>query len=179
MSGRVLAVCLSPAHDFSKTPQPSIRIIAGLGVDGDAHKGVTVKHRSRVAKDPSRPNLRQVHLLNKEIVDHVAALGFPLEPGQIGENILTEGIDLLALPRGTVLTIGEARMEVTGLRNPCWQLDHFKPGLRRAFMPKGADGEVRRLAGVMAIALSDGEIRPGDAINAALPPEPHEALTRV
>ena len=158
MSARVLALSLSPTHTFSKSPQQRLKLVAEHGVEGDAHFGVTVKHRSRVAKNPDAPNLRQVHLIHQEMLDRVASSGLDLKPGDIGENILTAGVDLLALSRGARLQMGSAEVEVTGLRNPCLQLDNFKPGLRRAFLQKRANGEIIRLAGVMAIVAKTGEV---------------------
>lgn len=178
--GTVIAVACSPGHDFSKQPAAGIRIIAGQGVEGDAHRGERIKHRSRVAADPSQPNLRQVHLIHAELLDELAAQGFDLAPAQLGENITTRGIDLLDLPRGTLLRLGaEVVLEVTGLRNPCAQIDAFRPGLLRAVLDRGSNGEIIRKAGIMAIVIAGGVVRPGDAITAKLPPPPHLPLERV
>jgi MOSC domain-containing protein YiiM len=179
MSGVVEAVSQSGSHRFSKTPRMWIKLIAGLGVEGDAHLGATVQHRSRVARDPSQPNLRQVHLLQRELLDELETLGYRIGPGQIGENILTRGVDLLGLPTGSVLRIGLAEIQVTGLRNPCVQLDRFKPGLRAATLGRDAGGNLIRKAGVMGIVLTGGEIRPGDAIAVTRPPEPFRSLQPV
>jgi MOSC domain-containing protein YiiM len=182
MSGAatVLSVSSSPTHSFSKPPVATIRVLAGLGVEGDAHCGETVKHRSRVAVDPTQPNLRQVHLVHAELLDELRAGGFRVEPGSIGENVTTQGIDLLALPRGTRLYIGaDAILEVTGLRNPCIQLDHFQKGLTAAVLGRATDGSLIRKAGIMAVVETGGEIRPGDPIRTELPPEPHQRLERV
>ncbi len=174
----VVSVAGGPGHGFSKPVQPSIRLLTGLGVEGDAHQGVTVKHRSRVARDPTQPNLRQVHLVHAELFEELAPLGFVLAPGNIGENILTRGIDLLALPRGTRLRFGAAIVEVTGLRNPCAQLDRFQPGLMAATLGRDAAGNLVRKAGIMAVVLQGGDIRPGDPIAITLPAErvPLEAV---
>jgi hypothetical protein len=151
----VLAVARSPAHGFSKPVEPRIRLLAGLGVEGDAHLGVTVKHRSRVRRDPTQPNLRQLHLIHSELLEELAAFGFRVAPGQLGENVLTRGLDLLALPRGTRLRLGaQALVEVTGLRNPCHQLDDFQPGLMAATLGRDAEGRLVRKAGVMAVVLA-------------------------
>lgn len=180
MSARVEALQLSPAHTFSKIPQPTIQLIAGLGVKGDAHAGVTVKHRSRVAADPSQPNLRQVHLIHAELHDELNARGFKVVPGQMGENITTRGIELLALPKGSLLHLGaEAVVEITGLRNPCQQLDAFQTGLMAAVLDRDAEGNLVRKAGVMGIVLAGGEVKLGDRIRLELPPEPFEPLERV
>jgi MOSC domain-containing protein YiiM len=180
MDPMVVAVSLSGSHRFSKQNQPSIRLLAGLGVEGDAHSGVTVKHRSRVAQDPSQPNLRQVHLVHAELFEELERGGFRIRPGDIGENVTTRGINLLALPRGTRLHLGpEAIVEVTGLRNPCLQLDRFQKGLMAATLDRDAEGRLVRKAGIMGIVLAGGDVRPGDSIRATLPPEPHEALDRV
>ena len=175
----VIAVAQSPKHTMSKSTQPGIRLLAGLGVEGDAHLGATVKHRSRVRRDPSQPNLRQVHLLHAELLDELAEAGFALEPGQIGENVTTRGIDLLGLPTGTRLQLGEALIEITGLRNPCVQLNGIQPGLMAATLDRDAEGNLVRKAGVMAIVLTGGEVRPGDPIAITLPPGPHRPLTPV
>ncbi|PPE79985.1 MOSC domain-containing protein [Kaistia algarum] len=177
---RILSVSASPAHHFTKQRLPEIRLLAGLGIEGDAHMGVTVKHRSRVKVDPTQPNLRQVHLVHAELLEELRAAGFRVEPGSIGENVTTEGIDLLGLPRGTRLHLGaEAVVSVTGLRNPCIQLDHFQHGLTAAVLGRDADGNLVRKAGVMALVESGGVVRPGDAIRIEWPPEPHRALEKV
>jgi hypothetical protein len=174
---RVVGVAADDRHRFSKQPQDAIRLIAGLGVVGDAHAGVTVRHRSRVAVDPSQPNLRQVHLLAGELLDELVAEGFAVAPADLGENVTTRGIDLLALPRGTRLRLGEtAVIEVTGLRNPCAQIEAFRTGLLARVVGRGEDGTIVRRAGVMAIVLAGGEVRPDDAIAVTLPPPPHVAL---
>jgi MOSC domain-containing protein YiiM len=161
----VIAVSRDAAHRFSKQPCESIRLIAGLGVEGDAHAGTAIQHLSRIARDAKAPNLRQVHLIHAELLDELAGKGFALEPGQIGENITTRGIDLLALSRGTRLRLGEtAEIEITGLRNPCVQLDRFASGLTAAVLDRAPDGALIRKAGVMAIVLEGGEVRAGDSI---------------
>jgi MOSC domain-containing protein YiiM len=165
MTGIVEAVCQRGGHHFSKTPVVWIRLLAGLGVEGDGHAGVTVKHRSRARYNPGAPNLRQVHLLHRELQEELAGRGFVLRPGDIGENILTSGVDLLGLPADTVLRIGrDASVRVTGLRNPCVQMDRFMPGLMAATLDRDVDGGLVRKAGVMAVVLTGGEVRPGDAI---------------
>ncbi|MFL0671564.1 MAG: MOSC domain-containing protein [Erythrobacter sp.] len=175
-----MAVAQSAAHQFSKQRVEAIEIIAGLGVSGDAHAGPTVKHRSRVKADPTQPNLRQVHLIHAELFGEVAAKGFAVSPADLGENITTQGIDLLALPRGTVLAVGESvRLEVTGLRNPCAQIDAFQPGLLKAVLIKTSDGALVRKTGIMAIALTSGMVRAGDAIRVHLPEPPFLPLERV
>lgn len=180
MSGVVTAVACSPGHTFHKPVCDCIRLLAGLGVEGDAHAGVTVRHRSRVAADPTQPNLRQVHLIHTELFDELRAAGFDVTAGQVGENVTTRGVDLLRLPAGTVLRIGEsAAVEVTGLRNPCVQLDRFQPGLMAALLGRDESGRLVRKAGVMGVVLVGGEVRPGDPIRVELPPEPHRPLDRV
>jgi MOSC domain-containing protein YiiM len=177
---QVVAVASSPSHSFSKAGRACIRLLKGLGVEGDAHAGSTVKHRSRVKQDPTQPNLRQVHLLHAELHAELSQRGFQVAPGAMGENILTEGIALLALPAGTKLAIGEsAVVEVTGLRNPCRQIDAFMPGLLSAVLDRTPSGELVRKAGIMAVVLNDGEVRPGDRIRIEYPPEPHKRLERV
>lgn len=177
---QVVGVHRNAAHDFSKLPQSSVILVAGHGVEGDAHSGVTVRHRSRVARDPSQPNLRQVHLIHSELLDELAARGFPVSPGSMGENITTLGIDLLSLPRGTTLQLGgEALVEITGLRNPCVQLDRFSRGLTAAVLDRAADGQLIRKAGVMGIVRTGGRVAPGDRIRVNFPPGAALPLTPV
>jgi MOSC domain-containing protein YiiM len=176
----VVAVCASPTHSFGKPTLASIQLLAGLGVEGDAHAGVTVKHRSRVRADPTQPNLRQVHLIHAELHDELRAAGFDVTPGQMGENVTTRGIDLLGLPVGAKLRFGaDAVVEVTGLRNPCSQLDAFRPGLMAAVLGRDEAGQLVRKSGVMGVVLAGGVVRPGDAIEVELPPPPHRKLERV
>jgi MOSC domain-containing protein YiiM len=180
MDAVVAAVATSAAHTFSKPARPAIRLLAGLGVAGDAHLGVTVQHRSRVARDPSQPNLRQVHLIHAELHDELRAAGFAVTAGDMGENVTTRGLHLLGLPAGTRLRLGSsAVVEITGLRNPCRQLDDFEPGLMKAVLGRDADGRVIRKAGVMAIVLAEGTVRPGDPIGVELPALPHQPLLPV
>jgi MOSC domain-containing protein YiiM len=177
---RVVAVCADAKHRFSKEPLPVVSLAPGLGVVGDAHYGRTVQHRSRVARDPGAPNLRQVHLVHAELLDSLVAAGFRVGPGAIGENVLTSGLDLLSLPVGTKLTLGSsAVVSLTGLRNPCVQLDRYQRGLQRAVLARAEDGSLIRLAGVMAVVDAAGEVRPGDAIEVTLPEGPHRALEPV
>ncbi|MBN9585660.1 MAG: MOSC domain-containing protein [Afipia sp. 62-7] len=178
--GFITAVSLRRGHHFSKTNAMSIRLLKGLGVDGDAHMGKTVKHRSRVAKDPTVPNLRQVHLLHEELFEELAPRNFIVRPGDMGENVTTRGVDLLGLPTGTRLHLGDsAVVEVTGLRNPCIQIDRFQKGLMTATLDKDADGKLIRKAGVMSVVLADGDVRPGDPVRVELPEGPHRPLQPV
>ena len=170
MDGTVVAVSRSPTHSMSKPSEAATRLLAGVGVQGDAHQGALVKHRSRVARDPTQPNRRQVHLIHAELHDELAARGFSVGPGQMGENVTTRGVDLLGLPAGARLHLGDtAVIEVTGLRNPCVQLDGLQKGLMAATLDHGPDGYLIRKAGVMAIVLTDGDVRPGDPIRVGLP----------
>jgi MOSC domain-containing protein YiiM len=176
----IIGVSLRRGHHFSKTPSPSVRLLKGLGVDGDAHMGVTVKHLYRVRKDPTQPNLCQVHLIHVELFDELRAKGFAVKPGDLGENVTTAGLDLLALSTGTRLHLGAtAVVEVTGLRNPCVQMDGFQKGLMAATLDKDAAGNLIRKAGIMSIVLVEGEVRPGDAIDAVWPAPPHRPLLPV
>ena len=179
MAGRVLAVHRSASHDFSKYAEDAITLVPGLGVAGDAHSGATVQHRSRVARDPTAPNLRQVHLLQAELFDELVERDFAVFPGDLGENITTRGLNLLELPAGTRLRIGSAEIELTGLRNPCSQIDRFQPGLSAAVLDRSPDGALVRKAGVMAIVHEGGEIGAGDDIVVHLPPVPHRPLEPV
>lgn len=167
---QIVNVSTNPHHKFSKTNALSIRLVAGLGVEGDAHMGATVKHRSRVAKDPSQPNLRQVHLMHEELFVELAAKGFKVAAGDLGENVTTRGVDLLALPQGARLHLGDsAIVEITGLRNPCSQIDKFQKGLMNAVLDRNADGALIRKSGVMGIVIAGGDVRPGDAIMVEAP----------
>ncbi|MEV4458021.1 MOSC domain-containing protein [Microbispora sp. NPDC049633] len=180
MTSRVTAVSRSATHTFSKTPLESIRLLTGLGVEGDAHAGVTVKHRSRVARDPSQPNLRQVHLIHAELHDELREAGFAVRAGDMGENVTTRGVDLLALSTGTRLHLGEtAIVEVTGLRNPCLQIDGFRDGLLKAVLNRDEEGNLVRKAGIMGVVLAGGEVRPGDPIRVEPPAGPHQPLRPV
>lgn len=180
MNGVIEAVSRSEGHTFGKPNRGAIRLLAGLGVEGDAHLGVTVKHRSRVARDPTQPNLRQVHLVHAELHDELGAAGFVVKPGEMGDNVTTRGVDLLALPVGARLHLGEdAVVEVTGLRNPCAQLDRFQPGLMAAVLGRDEHGGLVRKAGVMGIVVAGGDVRPGDPVRVELPAEPHRPLAPV
>jgi hypothetical protein len=178
--GFVAAVGRAGDHTFSKPTEDCIQLVAGLGVQGDAHLGRTVQHRSRVARDPTQPNLRQVHLIHAELHDELRTQGFSVMPGDMGENITTRGVDLLSLPTGTRLRLGDlAVVDVTGLRNPCVQLNHFQSGLMAAVLDRDSDGAVIRKAGVMAVVVTGGEVRPDDPITVELPPLPHLPLETV
>ena len=178
--GCVLAVAADAEHRFSKMPCAAIELVAGLGVRGDAHMGAAVRHRSRVAADPSQPNLRQVHLIHAELHDELRARGFDVAPGTMGENVTTRGVDLLGLPTGAMLKIGaDVLLAVTGLRNPCRQLDDHQDGLLAAVLDRDADGGLIRKAGVMAVVLRGGTVRADDPISISLPPEPYHLLERV
>ncbi len=176
----VVAVSRSAGHTFSKPNEMFVRLIEGIGVEGDAHSGTTVKHRSRVRQDPAQPNLRQVHLIHAELIDELRDAGYDVAPGRMGENVTTRGIDLLGLPRGARLRLGaEAVIEITGLRNPCSQLDGYQSGLMAATLDRDGEGNLVRKAGVMAIVITGGLVRPGDPIAVELPAGVHEALAPV
>jgi MOSC domain-containing protein YiiM len=180
LNGVVTAVSRSGMHTMSKPNQESIQLLTGLGVAGDVHQGETVKHRSRVKRDPTQPNLRQVHLIHAELHDELHNAGFGVSAGEMGENITTRGVDLLKLPVGTRLLLGDtATVEVTGLRNPCAQLNGIAPGLMAATLDRDEEGNLVRKAGVMGVVVSGGEVRPGDAVRVELPPAPHRPLEPV
>lgn len=177
---RVDAVHRSGSHSFSKFAEEAITLVAGLGVAGDAHAGATVKHRSRVRRDPSQPNLRQVHLIHAELFDELMAAGFAVWPGDLGENVTTRGIDLLGLSTGARLRLGAAAVvEITGLRNPCAQIDKFQPGLMAAVLDRTADGQLVRKSGVMGVVLQGGAVQPGDPIEILSGGAAHEPLQPV
>lgn len=179
-TGVVTAVSCSATHTFTKPTRDHVHLVAGSGVEGDAHAGATVKHRSRVARDPTQANLRQVHLIHVELHAELHAAGFPVSPGQMGENITTRGVPLLELPRGTRLHLGErAVVELTGLRNPCGQLDGIQRGLKDAVLERDTDGHLVRKAGVMGVVVTGGDVRPGDPIAIELPAEPYAPLEPV
>ena len=176
----VEAVHLGSTHGPGKEAQRAIRLVEGHGVEGDVHAGATVKHRSRARKDPEQPNLRQVHLIHAELFDELAEGGFEIGPGEMGENVTTRGVDLLGLPAGARLRLGDvAVVELTGLRNPCNQLDGIAEGLMKATLDRGPGGELIRKAGVMAIVVEGGEVSPGAAVKIELPAEPHRPLEPV
>lgn len=180
MSARVTAVSSNGEYSFTKPNRDSVRLLAGLGVEGDVHAGVAVKHRSRVARDPTQPNLRQVHLIHEELFAEVGNEGFTVAPGELGENITTRGIDLLGLPVGTCLRIGDsAVLEVTGLRNPCLQIDNFQNGLLKRLVSRDEAGNITRRAGIMSIVREGGVVHPGDTIEIQLPSDPHRPLAPV
>ncbi len=180
MPSKVIAVHSSATYTMSKPARDSTSLIAGLGVENDAHYGVTVQHRSRVEKNPNQPNLRQVHLIHSELFDELRDQGFDVTPGMMGENVTTIDIDLIALPAGARLRIGdEAVVEVTGLRNPCSQLDGLIPGLMKAVLDRDAAGEIVRKTGVMSIVVSGGQVRPGDSVSIELPIGVHQLLLPV
>jgi len=175
-----MAVSRSPTHSLTKPNADKIRLLAGLGVDGDAHQGATVQHRSRIERFGGTPNLRQVHLIHAELFDELRETGFTISPGLMGENVTTWGVDLLGLPTGARLHLGkEAVVEVTGLRNPCRQLDKLQPGLMAATLARDAARNLIRKAGIMGIVLAGGEVSEGDAIAIELPPLPHQPLAPV
>ena len=174
---KVAAVSRDERHRFSKLPVDAVTLVAGLGVAGDAHAGLTVQHRSRVRRDPMQPNLRQVHLIHAELFAELAEQGFDVAAGQLGENLTTTGVDLLDLPRGTRLHLGAvAVVEVTGLRNPCAQITGFRPGLLEAVVGRDPEGAVVRRTGVMSVVISGGVVRPGDPIDVRLPEGPPQPL---
>ncbi|MEO3792907.1 MOSC domain-containing protein [Nonomuraea sp. B10E15] len=180
MNGTVTAVSSNGEYSFTKPNRESITLIAGLGVEGDVHAGVTVKHRSRVAQDPTQPNLRQVHLIHEELFAELGEAGYTVRPGELGENVTTSGIDLLGLPAGTLLHVGEqAVVEVTGLRNPCVQIDNFQDGLLKQVVGRDQAGNLVRKTGVMSVVRTGGVVRPGDPVKVELPAGPHRPLDRV
>lgn len=175
----VVAVARSATHSFSKPMVESVELVEGVGVLGDAHSGTTVQHLHQLRKDADKPNLRQVHLIHAELLDELASAGFDVGPGELGENITTRGVDLLGLPVGTRLAIGATVVTVTGLRNPCHQIEEFRSGLLKQVLHRNVDGEVERLTGVMGIVSRGGTVRSGDEIAVELPAAPHHTLTTV
>jgi len=175
-NGFVIAVSTNAKHSFSKQAQDSIHLVQELGVEGDAHFGATTQHRWLMKKNPTRKNLTQVHLLHAELFDELVSAAFFLSPGEMGENVTTRGIDLLTLPTKTKLHCGGAVIEVTGLREPCAQLNKLRPGLMKALIRRSKEGIVVRKAGIMGVVLAGGVVRPGDHIEVELPPQPWETM---
>ncbi len=178
-AGIVVSVSLSPTHGFAKVPCAAIRLLEGLGVAGDAHAGRTVQHLYRVKRDAGAPNLAQVHFLHAELFAAMAEHGYALAPGHLGENVLTRGLDLITLPSGTLFRVGEALVEISGIRDPCRKIEAAGHGLTKRLIERGAGGRVVRRAGVMGVVRESGTIRPGDAIQVTLPPKPHRVLSVV
>lgn len=179
-NAKVHSLSINPEHTFSKMLTNQVEVIKGIGIKGDAHAGVKVKHRSRVAKDPNQPNLRQIHLIHLELLNDLAQKGYTVKPGDLGENITTEGISLLDLPRDSVLTFGKkVKVQITGLRNPCHQIDKFQKGLLKEVVGRNEAGEIIRMAGIMGIVLEGGTIQVNDEIKIKLPALPHQKLERV
>ncbi|WP_020121112.1 MOSC domain-containing protein [Streptomyces canus] len=177
MGGKITAVSSNGTYSFTKPNRESITLLAGFGVEGDVHGGATVKHRFRMRKDPSQPNLRQVHLMHEELFDEVRRAGFEVAAGELGENVTTRGVDLLGLPTGTLLHLGgEAVVEVTGLRNPCAQIDRFQKGLMKQVVGRSEDGRALFRSGIMSVVVRGGVVRAGDAVGVELPEGPHQPL---
>jgi MOSC domain-containing protein YiiM len=177
MGGKITAVSSNGTYSFTKPNRESITLLAGFGVEGDVHGGATVKHRFRMRKDPSQPNLRQVHLMHEELFDEVRRAGFEVAAGELGENVTTRGVDLLGLPTGTLLHLGgEAVVEVTGLRNPCAQIDGFQKGLMKQVVGRSGDGRALFRSGIMSVVVRGGVVRAGDAVGVELPEGPHQPL---
>jgi MOSC domain-containing protein YiiM len=180
MPATVVALARDPLHRVSKLPECRLRLVAGLGIEGDAHAGLTMQHRSRWVKQRTVPNLRQVHLIHAELFDELAEKGFAIRPGEMGENVTTRGIDLLSLSAGARLRLGsEAVIEIAGLRNPCFKLDGIAPGLMAAVLEKGPGKTLVRKAGVMAVVVESGDVKVGDAIEVVYSPERSVALQPV
>ncbi|MDH6516370.1 MOSC domain-containing protein YiiM [Streptomyces sp. SAI-208] len=177
MGGKITAVSSNGTYSFTKPNREAITLLAGFGVAGDVHGGATVKHRFRMRKDPSQPNLRQVHLMHAELFEELRAAGFEVGAGELGENVTTRGVDLLGLSVGTRLHLGdEAVVEVTGLRNPCAQIDRFRKGLLKEVVGRGPDGAARFRSGIMSVVVVGGVVRPGDTVGVEAPPGPHRPL---
>lgn len=177
MGGTVTSVSRNAVRSIRKPCAPSIRLVAGEGVEGDVHSGATVKHRSRMVRNPAQPNLRQVHLIHAELHEELRSRGFTVSAGEMGENVTTRGVDLLALPAGTRLHLGDsAIVEVTGLRNPCVQLDGLHKGLMKAVLGRDKHGNLIRKTGVMSIVIADGEVKAGDPVRITLPAAPYRPL---
>ena len=180
VTGAVVAVCRHGRHAFSKHAVDRIQLVEGSGVQGDSHAGSTVQHRSRVRQDPTQANLRQVHLIHSELFEELAGAGYTVRLGDLGENVTTTGVDLLSLPHDCLLHLGRnAVVRVTGLRNPCRQINDFAAGLLKQVLVPRPDGEVDRKAGIMGVVTRGGVVYPDDPIRVELPIGEHRRLTRV
>jgi hypothetical protein len=175
VEGYVHSVSASPRHGFSKLVRESITLIKGHGVDGDAHAGAFVKHRYLARWRPRMANERQVHLINQALFEELFSEGFNVQPGNLGENVTTRGIDLLRLPLGTMLALGPtAAVELRGLRTPCVLVDRFRKGLLKALVRKGEQPRFR--AGVMGVVREGGILFPGNPVKVTISPAPWQAL---
>lgn len=173
----VIAVCLAAKHRFVKTPALEIHLVAGLGVEGDAHFGATSQHRYDKRYAPSKPNLRQLHMIDAATYQLLRADGFDVHPGDLGENVTTAGIDFTDMSAGTIVKIGQhAQLELTGLRQACVLIDKHLPGLRLAVERQGSGKKKFVRGGVMSRVLRDGVIRPGDAITLTHIPQIHTPM---
>ena len=181
--GAVAAVHRSDEHTFSKATCESIELVAGLGVNGDAHQGAKVKHRSRVAANPDQPNLRQIHLVMSELLDEVNSAGHNVVAGQLGESITTTGIDLISLPVGSMLRIGDtALVALTGLRNPCPQIKSVGDGLMKMMFIDDQDnpeGPKIGRTGVMGVVIAGGIVAADDGIKIRFPAGPLTRMEKV
>jgi MOSC domain-containing protein YiiM len=177
IEGKVVAVCAAPKHRFSKTPCLSIALVAGLGVEGDAHFGSLVRHRYLARRNPRAPNIRQVHLIPVELFDELQAVGYDVAPGDLGENIVTAGLDLESLPLDTELRICSAAVRLTGLRTPCVLIDRFSAGLKTRLVADGPGPPFR--AGVMGVVTVGGVVLPGDRIRTVFPAAPRLELPSI
>ena len=169
--GIVAGVFVSGGHTFSKSERYSVTLLQGLGIEGDAHCGSTVQHLSDRKKNSTRSNLRQLHLIQSELIEELNATGFDVRPGDLGENITTGQIDLPALPQGTLLRIGDtAVVEITGLRTPCFKIERFRKGLRSAVTEHRHGGPATLKGALMAIVVAGGVVNRDDRIGVIIPP---------
>ena len=170
LPGTVLSVSRDDKHRFSKPTVSSIRLVAGFGVEGDSHAGATVQHLYEKKRNPSAPNLCQVHFMAAELFDDLVPTGYTVAPGELGENVTTEGINLMSLPLGTQLHLGaQAVVSVTGMRSPCSLINGYQKGLMKQLIKTDAAGTVHRRGGIMGVVVRGGVVNPGDCIRVELP----------
>ena len=154
----VVGLSIDDGHHFSKRAVERVTMVAGVGIEGDVHAGPLVQHRSRVRVDPNQPNLRQVHLIDDAVFAVAASAGFEIDHGDLGENVTVSGLDVHGLAVGTMLRLGEsAFVAVTGLRNPCGQINGLRPGLLDV-LRRADGGDIVRRAGIMGVVVRGGEV---------------------
>jgi MOSC domain-containing protein YiiM len=161
--GSVIAVCQKTEPGLPKFEAEAIQLIEDFGVSGDYHAGKLIRHRYWAAKDPTHPNHRQVLLVDTSIYADLASQGIALKPGMLGENVVVDGIQVMTLAVGARLQLGDALLELTEVRNPCYQLNEMHPDLLEAVKPE-VDGQPRRNAGMFARILTGGWVRPGNPV---------------
>lgn len=168
VGGKVIAVCCNPEPGLPKPVVDTVHLIENWGVEGDYHAGPLVRHRYLAKKDPTKPNMRQVLLMDAVVFADLAQNDIHIGPGMMGENITIEGLAVMQLAVGTRLAIGSAVVEVTERRSPCYQLNGIDPRLLKAVVTK-QDGQAIFKAGIMTRILQGGWVRAGDLVKVLSP----------